>query len=133
MIYRHWTLAPWDAERWPNFSRIEFACKHCGEFYYDEDYFDSLQAARTLVGRPFNNNSGHRCWRHNMAVGGSPASQHKKIATDISLKGHDKRKLISAVKLFGFTGTGYYNTFLHIDKGRKRFWYGAGARETWSK
>jgi hypothetical protein len=50
-------------------------------------------------------------------------SQHKKIATDISLRGHkDPKKLLSAAVEAGFRGFGFYNTFLHLDMGRgKRY------------
>ena len=85
---------------------------------------DRLQAARVAVGRPFRINSAHRCWRHNLAVGGVPGSAHRRLAADISLIGHNRFDVLTACKAVGFTGFGYYQTFLHVDLGRKRFWYG---------
>lgn len=131
MLYTHWSHAPWDADRWSNFQPSELACPHCGEFYYWPEFFDALQWAREQVGRPFNLNSAHRCRRHNAHVHGAPLSEHKRLAVDISLRGHDRRHLASVCRAAGFQGFGYYNTFLHVDLGRRRFWYGKGAKSSW--
>ena len=131
MIYRSPDLVPWDAERWPNFKAREFACKHCGECYDDPRTMDGLQVARYAVGAPFRINSAHRCHVHNHAVGGAPRSQHLKLAVDVSLRGHDRHKLRRALILAGFTGIGLYTSFIHVDLGPKRSWYGKGARASW--
>ena len=131
--------------RWRNFSAAEVACfkgnwpnktpcDWCGgEYYHDADFMDSLQALRTTCGRPIFINSGHRCEIHNLQVGGVPGSQHEKIAADILLFNHpDRRNLAAMAKIAGFTGFGYYQNFLHVDKGRKRFWYsGEKAKKLW--
>jgi len=65
-------------------------------------------------------------------VGGAPFSQHLKLAADISTLGHDRRKLLRACRNAGFTGFGFYNTFLHIDLGRPRNWWsGEKAKQLW--
>ncbi len=131
MIYRHWSLAPWDSSRWPNFHPSEFACKCSGEYYHWPDFLDRLQAARTALGVPFRINSGHRSYYYNMIVGGAPASQHLHLAVDISLESHDKELLRMALREAGFKGFGYYNSFIHVDLGRPRFWFGKGAKASW--
>jgi len=121
-----------DNNRWPNFSHAEMACRHCGEVYDWPEFMDRLQQARTVVGRPFFIHSAHRCALHNARVGGAPLSQHLKLAVDIGLYGHDPRDLHRACKQAGFRGFGFYQTFIHVDLGRKRFWYGnKKAKQLW--
>lgn len=133
MIFQHYFFSPWDKERWPNFSPDEewMHCRCCGEFYYDETAFDSLQAARNIVGMPFNINSGHRCVRHNTKVNGAPKSEHLRIAFDISTHGHDRRVLFNALKAAGFRSFGFYKDFIHADLRKGRRWYGKGAAGIW--
>lgn len=119
----------WDYGRWPNFAPRELACtcRACGgEIYYDEQAQDAIQTVRNLVGRPIKINSGHRCIAHNRLVGGVTQSQHLTIAFDVDLDGHDKEKLLTAAIRAGFTGLGFYITFMHMDLGRKRHWFGGG-------
>jgi len=70
---------------WPNFSRPEMACRHCGEGYDWPAFMDCLQKARDIVHRPFHILSAHRCALHNARVGGAPLSQHLRLAADIAL------------------------------------------------
>ncbi|PHR93401.1 MAG: hypothetical protein COA69_04380 [Robiginitomaculum sp.] len=122
----------WDRQRWPSFSCAEMACSHCGQAYIWPEFMDRLQTARTLSGRPFIIYSGHRCGLHNARVGGAPLSQHLKLAADIGIAGHDRHRLYQACRTAGFTGFGFYSTFLHVDLGRKRSWYGQGkAKQLW--
>jgi zinc D-Ala-D-Ala carboxypeptidase len=132
-VVGHYSTVPWSKERWPNFDPIEFACSCCGEFYWDAVAFDKIQAVRTLLGKPLRINSSHRCPIHNAKVGGAPLSQHKKIAFDISIIGHDQWELLAAARAAGFTGFGFYLTFLHVDLGNAREWYNsADARKQWT-
>ena len=62
--------------KWPNFTPKEIACKCCGEIAVDEESMDALQRLRDRWGEPLVINSGHRCFKHNMEVGGAPVSQH---------------------------------------------------------
>lgn len=132
MIYKHWSEAPQDAVRWPNFPFNELACRCCGEFYYDPESLDRIQQARNLAGRPIFINSGHRCALHNARVGGAPLSEHKKIAFDCSLRGHTPDELLSALKLADFTTFGFYGTFVHTDIRVNRRWSTAAGRKTWT-
>lgn len=76
--------------------------------------------------------SGHRCALHNARVGGAPLSQHLKLAVDINLCGLNLIELRGAAERNGFTGFGFYTTFLHIDLGRPRHWVGSEkARQLW--
>jgi uncharacterized protein YcbK (DUF882 family) len=76
--------------------------------------------------------SGHRCPIHNARVGGAPLSRHKiHIAFDINLAGHDLAGLLAACRQAGFTGFGYYQTFLHVDHGRPRRWWSKGGQKAW--
>lgn len=126
--------APWDVDRWRNFGAHEFACPCCGEFFLDEYSFDCLQVARSIVGSPFKINSAHRCPIHNARVGGKPLSQHKKIAFDISIRNHPfPVKVFHACRDAGFTGFGFYQTFIHVDMGRPRRWFsGPYGRKKWN-
>ncbi len=122
----------WNDRRWPSFSRTEMSCRHCGEIYHWPEFMDKLQKARDQIGRPFRIYSAHRCGLHNARVGGAPLSQHLKLAVDIGLKGHDPRKLYQTCRAAGFTGFGFYTSFLHIDLGPRRAWYGnQKAKRTW--
>ena len=124
--------AIWDSKRWPNFSKAELSCRHCGEYVHDIHFLDRLQALRDQLGRPVRILSAHRCAIHNAAVGGAPLSQHLGMAADIALYSHDLRQLLMAARAAGFTGFGYYSTFIHLDMGRARFWYGSRkAKEKW--
>ena len=118
--------------QWPNFTRSEMSCRHCGEYYHDVDFMHKLQSARTLIDKPFQIVSAHRCARHNALVGGRPKSEHLKMAVDISLTGHNRTELRRVLKDVGFTGFGYAQTFIHVDMGRRRHWfYGPESRKLW--
>lgn len=117
---------------WRNFSRLEMACHHCGEEYYWPEFMDRLQQARALIAKPMVVNSAHRCALYNARIGGAPLSQHLKLAADIALRGQDRGRLFEVCKQAGFRGFGFYETFLHIDLGAPRHWYGSRkAKELW--
>lgn len=117
---------------WPNFARAEMACRHCGEGYHWPEFMDRLQNARSHHQRPFQILSAHRCALHNARIGGAPLSQHLKLAADISAAEHDRAALLDACRQAGFTGFGFYTTFLHIDLGRPRQWWSSpNARDLW--
>lgn len=134
-----WRMTPksnihdvWDAKRWPNFSESEMACRHCGESFLWLDFLDRLQDLRQITATPLYILSAHRCALHNARIGGAPLSEHLSLAVDISLYRHDRFVLAETAKRCGFTGFGYYATFLHLDLGRPRHWYGGQkARQLW--
>lgn len=120
---------PWP---WPHFTPEEMACRHCGQGYYWPDFMDCLEGARLSVGRSFHILSAHRCSLHNARIGGAPLSQHLHLAADIALAGHDRAALLAACRAAGFTGFGFYTSFLHIDLGRARHWHGSQrAKDLW--
>lgn len=124
--YSHWSLLPerlWDKDRWPNFTPKELSCNHCGEYHHWPEFLDILQELRNEMEQPLFINSAHRCSTWNAMVGGAPLSQHKKLAVDISLRNvNNPKDLFTKALLSGFTGFGFYNTFLHLDLGRPRAW-----------
>lgn len=134
MLFRHYSQVPASLWRWDDFSPDEpgLACPCCGEFYLDAEAMDGLQAMRTWLGKPLRLNSGHRCRIHNARVGGAPLSQHKKFAADINLYGHNRHTVLDYAKAAGFSGFGFYQTFLHVDRGPSRFWYSKGAEKLWN-
>ena len=134
MEFFHWSKIPWDKGRWPNFHPKELSSPDNGQVPWWPEFFDRLQVARTLTGKPFKINSAHRSWRYNLSVGGAPRSEHKRLAVDISLRGHDRFEVREALIKSGFKGIGYYQTFIHADLGRKRFWYGGDySKRAWGK
>lgn len=134
MLYQHYSEIPSSLWRWENFSPDEpgLACPCCGEFFLDFASMDGLQAIRTWLGKPIKLNSGHRCPIHNAHVGGAPLSCHKWFAADINLHGHNRHTVHDFAQAAGFTGFEFYKTFLHVDRGRPRFWYSQGAKEIWN-
>lgn len=135
-----WRAAPWDASRWPNFSPHELACPCCGEICVRDDALDAIQRLRTAMGVPLIIDSGHRCAIHNAMVGGAPLSQHKTLAFDVRLAGHDPMRLQKTARAAGFTGFGYGQTFLHVDtrplaawRKHPAFWfYGPASIARWA-
>jgi len=131
-VLAHYTDFRQGSKYWPwrNFTPLEMACKCCGEVYYDPEFMNGLQGLRDEFGA-LKIASAHRCRLHNARIGGAAFSQHLKLACDIELAGHDRFKMAKSAKSAGFKGRGYYITFLHLDMGRERFWYGKGARKSW--
>ena len=133
-----------DRDRWPNFEPKELACfegpllsrvpcRHCGgEYHHDPEFLDALQSLRRAARGPLRILSAHRCARSNVRVGGAPLSQHLTMAADIAIMRHDRHELLEAARLVGFTGFGFYNSFMHVDRGRAREWYSSkGAMNVW--
>ena len=134
-FHRHWQDAPWDHRRWPSFKAHEFACRHCGELYYDSRMFDRIQMVCTRLGRPLRINSAHRCSVHNRAVGGAAHSRHLRLALDVDVSDMDesgRRRLFGLAREAGFDAFGFYGTFLHVDDRKGRRWWTNKGKETWS-
>ena len=79
-------------------------------------------------------NSAHRCALHNARIGGAPLSQHKQLAFDVSLTGHDPARLERCAHASGFRGFGYGQTFLHLDTRAHaaRWFYGNRSKLKWA-
>ena len=123
--------------RWPNFSVTELACRCGGRFcnnayWHDPDFLDHLQKLRDQIGKPLVLNSAHRCPQWNALVGGAPFSQHKQIAVDIALAGHDRGELLHRSRVLGFSGLGLAQTFLHLDRRpQPATWFYPGSERLW--
>lgn len=138
----HQTAPPanyWDAERWPNFSALELACKcggkHCrGRYFHNPRFLDKLQALRNEIG-PLKINSGCRCPVWNRKQGSTAVrSMHVfDIAADIDLTGHNRHALLAAARQVGFKGIGLGLNFLHVDdrETQGQWDYGAASRAAW--
>ena len=125
VFYSHWSDIPlreW-YRRWPNFHPSEIASKGDGSLLVHEDALDALQSARRKLG-VLHINSAYRDPRYNALVGGAPMSRHKTgDAFDISLRNQEKKQVLEVCEHVGFRGFGInYNTFVHVDMGRKRRW-----------
>lgn len=124
---------------WPNFCVSELACRcggrFCGgEYWHASRFLDRLQALRDRVGRPLHVTSGHRCSLWNARVGGAPYSQHKQIAVDLTLAGHDRAALYRHARACGFTGFGLARTFIHLDcRAVPAVWFYTGSKHLWQR
>lgn len=122
---------------WPNFSVAELACRcggrYCGGAYWHApEFLDRLQALRDRIGRPLHVTSGHRCALWNASVGGAPRSQHKQIAVDLALAGHDRDALYAHARASGFTGFGLARSFIHLDcRHVPAVWFYPGSKDLW--
>ena len=127
--YQHFKMVPTRKWRWPSFSPSEVGCRHCGWIRINPDFLDTLQALRDQRG-PTTVSNVCRCAVHNARVGGAPGSMHLMgMAADVALLGAARKGLQQAAIAVGFKGFGYYQTFLHVDLGRPRFW---GQKELWN-
>ena len=87
---------------------------------------DALQELREMWGKPIVINSGHRCPGHNAEVGGTPNSQHLRIAFDCRCPREEQTDFVRVARDCGFTGVGRYpgKGFVHLDLGPRREWWG---------
>jgi hypothetical protein len=53
---------------------------------------------------------------------GRPSLHSRGIALDISMPPSDQRRFAALARSFGFGGTGFYSSFIHIDTGPTRQW-----------
>lgn len=113
----------------PNFTVAEFLCK-CGECegYMDVEALACIHAARRILNRPVHLTSAYRCPEYNASIGGAPASFHKRgMALDIPWIDDVSNKILyDTLIVVGFTGFGFYNSFIHADVGPKRTWGDSG-------
>ncbi len=113
-----------------NFKVAEFAC-HCGCGYnvIDQRVMNMAQTIREAVGVPIHVNSGCRCDKHNLAVGGVTGSFHTKgLAADLSCSLGAKKlfAVVADLKARGKLPDLEYailyikKDFVHIDCGKAR-------------
>lgn len=118
-----------------NFRLEEFHCKGsgcCTETLLDEKLVQLLQKLREKLGKPVDINSGYRCRRHNLAVGGVAASNHTKgKAADIIVSGVSAAEVAKAAESVGFKGIILYTKkkFVHVAvRDTKSFQKNTGSR-----
>ena len=116
-------------EKMEHFKEDEFKCKcgKCDGGKMSEELLFKLQIARKECGFPFKITSAFRCRPHNIAVKGSPNSQHLRgNAVDVYCTDSRKRyALVQALMACGFRGIGVAKTFIHGDvrQGEARIWF----------
>ena len=123
--YAHWKQVPrtWTAWPWRHFIPKEIACKGTGKLSVNAGLLDKLDILRSRLGHPLSVSSVFRTPYWNSKCGGAPRSMHLFcLAADIKIVNKDKNLILELAKDLGFTGFGYYRTFLHVDLGRKREW-----------
>ena len=90
----------------------------------NEQLIKILDDIRDVTGKPMTVNSGYRSPAYNKEIGGAEHSQHKLYkAADIHIDSQEEGDEIERLaKVFGIGGVGRYNTFIHLDTGRERYW-----------
>ena len=124
VIFNHFNEIP--LNNWPYryFKPQEIACKGTGKIFINEEALHCLDALRSNLGHSINLSSAYRSPYHNAKVGGAPKSSHLEgHAFDVQLQGKDKETIRKIAEKVGFKGFGMrYQTFIHIDIGRRRSW-----------
>jgi zinc D-Ala-D-Ala carboxypeptidase len=124
MLFDHWSEVPKHA--WPckHFSAQEIACNGTGQILIHEEALVALDQLRDALGGPVSLSSAFRSPYHNAVVGGAACSQHLRgHAFDLRLRERRKSAIRESAEMLGFTGFGMnYQTFIHIDMGRRREW-----------
>lgn len=124
MLYENYNQIPkslWDLKY---FVPAEIACKGTGKILVNLHALRCLDNFRAMLGNPIKLSSAYRSPYHNAKVGGAPRSSHLQgHAFDVVLNGKDKEEIRSVAEKCGFKGFGMrYQTFVHIDIGRRRSW-----------
>lgn len=120
----YWAENKFDA-RWPSFSFEELRCKGNGDLRFHYETLDAMQKLRDLIQRPIIVNSYYRSVAYNRQVGGVDHSQHlagKAMDTSTWSTLRGQLELVHAAGMVGFRGIGIYQSFTHLDTGRKRLW-----------
>lgn len=109
-----------DWDDFPNFSRSEMACQHCGRAEMDEDTMWKLQELRDSFGKPMRVSSAYRCPQHPIEAGKSKPGAHASgRAVDILVQGSDAYALIMLAMRQGWQGIGVQQKgdgrFIHLD------------------
>jgi len=124
MLFEHFNDIP--INNWPfaYFKPHEVACKGTGKILVHNSALAALDILRSRLGHSINLSSAYRSPYHNARIGGAPRSSHLEgHAFDVRLQGRDKETIRKVAEECGFRGFGMrYQTFIHIDMGRRRQW-----------
>jgi uncharacterized protein YcbK (DUF882 family) len=109
-----------DWDDFPNFSRSEFACQHCGRAEMDDDFMWRLQDLRSSYGKPMRITSGYRCPEHPIeAAKAKPGTHATGRAVDVAVSHGQAYALLRLAMRMGFTGVGIQQKgdgrFIHLD------------------
>lgn len=114
MIYRMPTSGPYKAS--------QFACtcrgKYCKDNKISPRLIQILNESAKILNETFSVNSGYRCVRRNLEVGGAANSQHVYgTAADLRMSPSKFTTVARVMRSLGITGIGYYyqKGFLHVD------------------
>ncbi len=119
-------------------SKKEITCKcGCGFSSLSQKTIDVFDAVRDRLKKPIHINSGCRCERHNMNIGGAPNSAHLagrdgvSYALDIKVADtFDRFIIIEELFKLGVKRIGVYESFIHFDTSpyhpQKVMWTGKG-------
>lgn len=130
MLFEHYNEIPLNGWPYRYFKPHEIACKGTGQLFVNAEALSGLDDLRSLLGHPIRLSSAFRSTYHNSKIGGAPLSAHSikaqkgaASAFDIVLEGRDKETIRKVAQDVGFKGFGMrYQTFVHIDMGRRRQW-----------
>lgn len=108
------------------FTNDELKCPCCHAVSMDDDFIYRLNMVRYSCGFPLKINSGFRCHKHNLEVGGSPISYHLLgRAVDISREHMNSfmlRRLVYEALHHGLT-VGMAKNFVHLDNRKVPIFY----------
>ena len=115
-----YTADTWPANRWPNFSFAEMACRETGLCLLDGALMDALQRVRAICG-PMTVTSGYRSPRHSKeaAKGRSGGPHTLGKAVDVACQRTQAFEILKTALDEGFQGIGIdqrgEDRFLHLD------------------
>ena len=114
-----------------NFTKQEFTCNcGCDLSIISNNLVHRLQVIRDIIKVPILIHSGCRCRKHNIAIGGAPASLHRTgYAADWSVAVENPQKehlhTMLCEMLDNWSGGFHYypkDDFFHTDIGQRRRW-----------
>ena len=110
--------------KFPQYHTIGIDTDENSDIKINEEALSCLDALRSNLGHSIRLSSAYRSPYHNAKVGGAPKSSHLEgYAFDVQLQGRDKEVIRKVAQDCGFKGFGMrYQTFIHIDMGRRRQW-----------
>lgn len=117
-----------------NFKVYEFSCKGngcCSTVKIDSDLVKYVQKIRDHFKKPLVIGSGYRCPTYNSKVlNAAKQSKHTMgMAADISIKGVAPAEIAKYAESLGIKGIGLYDTFVHIDTRKTKFFWYSHAQE----
>ena len=109
-----------DWDKYKNFSKEEFDCKHTGKNEMQVEFMDKLQELRRTYDKPMIITSGYRDVTHPVEAKKAKGGYHTKgLACDVSCGSQQAYDIVRLAILIGFTGVGVKQKgegrFIHLD------------------